>query len=458
MPSNLVTASQGNASTGSASVQPTNAQAVQQTGPSTANTMPARTSIDSLLNAEDVDPSERIRAGSKRKAETDISPETTEQEVNLPPARAVANAHILEPRFTPNAATTVTAAQLHALDRTSDLYFSGDDRKKRMLANGHAEIRHSNAQATAGQAAAPVLVNNTTATGYFGLAHRADPANLLRAEMRTTVRAELKAEMAASVRTELRNELEQEVRDDLVEEMYVGIYNRQKPRVYERLRGELREKKRVKQEQLDKKLEAKRKRASRRVPEEVKEELRQEGAARLMAMFERAYGFATESGGASDIPDEEPASPTADRPAAPFDVRGSKRTRDDEEESGSISSPRHVKRARANIDSDGQVGDDVFGRSRTPSSPQKKPVYAEDEIVESVETGEIGDKQANRSLLSEISQLRPNNHVLTAAYLEDLEEPESSADLDEEAGSYNVLDFDIDQYAGGLVDEIDEEL
>lgn len=447
----MVTASQGNASSGSASVQPRSAQVVQQTGPSTANTMPARTSIDSLLNAEDVDPSERIRAGSTRKAETDISPETTEQEVNLPPAMAVADAHIMEPRLTPNAANTVTAAQLSALDRTSDLYFGGDDRKKRMLANGHAEIRHSNAQATAGQAAAPVLVNNTTATGYSGLAHRADPANLLRAEMRTTVRAELKAEMAISVRTELRNELEQEVRDDLVEEMYVGIYNRQKPRVYERLRGELREKKRVKQEQLDKKLEAKRKRASRRVPEEVKEELRQEGAARLMAMFERAYGFATESGGASDIPDEEPASPTADRPAAPFDVRGSKRTReDDDEECGSRSSPRPVKRARATVDFDGQVGDDVFG--------QTKPVYSEDEIVESVETGEISDHRANRSLLSEMSRLRPTNHGLTAAYLEDLEEPESSNALDEEPESYNVLDFDIDQYAGGLLDEIDEEL
>ena len=424
-PSNTLTnwppmpASQGSASSGAASVQPMNAQVAQQFGPSTANTIPARTSIDSLLNAEDIDPSQRIRAGSKRKAETDISPDTVEQEVNLPPTRAVANAHILEPEFKPNAAITVTAAQLAALDRSSDLYYGGDDRKKRMLAKGHAEIRQSNAQAVARQAAAPVLVNNTTATGYFGLAHRADPVNLLRAEMRTAVRAELKAEMASAVRTELRNELEQEVRDDLVEEMYVGIYNRQKPLLYERLREELRKEKAVKRKQLDKKLEPKRKRAYKRVSKEVKEELRQEGAARLMAVFEQAYGSITESGGALDTADEESASPTAGRPASPPNIRGRKRTREDDgAEPGLMSSPRQIKRARATVGSDGQVGDDVFDRSRTPSSPQTEPVDSGDEIVESVETGEIGDKRANRSLLSEMSQLRSNNCGLTAAYRE----------------------------------------
>ncbi len=427
-------------------MQPMNAQVAQQFGPSTANTIPARTSIDSLLNAEDIDPSQRIRAGSKRKAETDISPDTVEQGVNLPPTRAVANAHILEPEFKPNAAITVTAAQLAALDRSSDLYYGGDDRKKRMLAKGHAEIRQSNAEAVARQAAAPVLVNNTTATGYFGLAHRADPVNLLRAEMRTAVRAELKAEMASAVRTELRNELEQEVRDDLVEEMYVGIYNRQKPLVYERLREELRKEKAVKRKQLDKRLEAERKRAYKRIPDEVKEDLRQEGAARLMARFEQAYEFTTESGGALDTADEGSASPTAERPAASINIRGRKRTRENNDaEPELISSPRQIKRARATIGFGGRVGHDVFDRSRTPSSPQTEPADSGDEIVESIEKGEIGDKRANRSLLSEMSQLRPNNCGLTAAYLE---EPEST----------NDLDFTEDQYANDLSDQVDEEL
>jgi len=452
-PSNTVTASQGSASSGSASVQPMNALAAQQsgastanTGPPTANTMPARASIDSLLNAEDIDPSQRIRGGSKRKAETDISPDTAEQDVNLTSTTAAANTHILEPETRPNAAIAVTAAQLSALDRTSDLYYGGDDRKKRMLANGHTEIRHRNAQAVARQATAPVLVNNTTATGYFGLAHRADPVNLLRAEMRTAVRAELKAEMASAVRTDLRNELEQEVRDDLVEEMYVGIYNRQKPRVYERLREELRKEKHVKRNRLDKKLEAKRKRAYKRVPKEVREELRQEGAARLMAVFEQAYGTTTKSGGASDTADEGSASPAADRPAAPFNIRGRKRTReDDDAEPGLLSSPRQIKRARATIGFGSQVGDDVYDRSRTPSSLQTEPVDSDDEVVESIETGEIGDKRANRSLLSEMSQLRPENCGLTATYLE---EAESSIDSD----------FNEDQYANGFSDEVDEEL
>lgn len=431
-------ASQGTASSSSAPGQPMNAQAAQQSGPSTANTMPARLSIDDLLNAVDVDPSQRIRAGSKRKAETDNSPDVAEQGINLTLTTAATDTHILEPKSKPNTAITVTAAQLATLDRSSDLYY-GNDTKKRMLATGHAEIPHSNAQDVARQAAAPMPVNNTTQNGYFELAHRADPARLLKAEMRCLVRAELKAEMAPSVRTKLRGELDQEVRDDLVEEAYVGIYNRQKPRVYERLREEFREEKRVKRKQLDKKLNAKRKRAYKRIPDEVKEELRRDGAARLMAMYEQAYGSTTKSRGASDTPDEESSSPTADRPTTPCNTRGRKRTyNDDDAESESMSSPRQIKRARAAIGFGGQVGDDVFDGSRTPSSSETEPVVPDDDVVESVETAEIGGQRVNRSLLGAMSQLRPGSCGSIAEYLE---EPESREDY-----------FNEDQYAKDLKD------
>lgn len=228
--------------------------------------------------------------------------------------------------------------------------------------------------------------------------------------------------------------------------MYVGIYERQKPRVIERLLEEFRKEKRDKRKQLTKKLKAERKRAYERFPEEVKEKLRHEGAARLMELYDQAYGSTTESGGASDTADERSASPTAGRPAAPFNDRGRKRSREyDGEEHGSTSSPRQIKRTRPTINFDGQVRDEIFDRSRTPSSLGIERVYSEDEVVESVETGEIGDKRANRSLLSEMSELRPKDGGLTTDYLEGPE-------------SYDDDFFEEDQYANGLLDDVDEEL
>ena len=556
--------------------QPANARAVQNSQPSTTKIMEPK--VDAVAAAGTVEPT------PKKISRATISSATTEQAANPTSAKVPkqhqksveATANIGEKEPKPNAANGPTIIGTAAPNTLASSHGSAshdnNNKKKRKLANGEAEVRQSDAQGPAPETSAPKVRKVATSDGYLAMLHRDALVALLKAEMTNSVQAELREELEPEIRNQIYNEqwdpmivqlrqeleptirsglhheLEAEVRGDLERKYKKQLLKEAKAAVadeektlrsqmqakHAKERKDLRKEMAVERKQLNAELDTEREQAFKDMRtgvdralrselmdqavagvqkaadesyrdamknvdiavdedraiehskleeelkahreqrysqtleetwEDVQEGLRQEGAARLMAYLDQAFGSTTDSENAPNTTREESLSPSGDQAATPADTRGKKRSREeDATKSESTHSPRHIKRARAHVDpklhgildenqdasaaslkytritqavlgqqvrpegseptvkrlvtkrgfSDGAVEEDFDGQDEEFLEGFSGSAASEighgdrnEEALESIEKDDIGVGRANRSLLNEMNQLRP---------------------------------------------------
>ena len=170
-----------------------------------------------------------VMTGSKRKAESDISPVDSKRQ-NIPGPPSTYSNESDEDVSEFELESEATASPIH---RGKKRELGNDDAeadigpithsKRRKLDNGEDELQQSAVQAPIQEIPAGEIPITTDADGGVEFVNREDAAALVKEVLESQERAELREELEDEVRRELREELQDEVRDELREELEVEV-------------------------------------------------------------------------------------------------------------------------------------------------------------------------------------------------------------------------------------------